>query len=256
MTDNIEKTQQTGLNPTSDESIVADLIKNLPSQEELVIELPSRGKFYSLGDSSHPITLRPMTFEDEKSMASTQNANIDVINLLLSRCLTNININELLVIDKLFVIMKLREISYGHEYKVKINCPQCRKENNVTIDLGKLNIRMMEEDSSNPVVVTLPVLGKEAKIRLPRVIDEKYLNTLDGTASNIWRFVEEIDGHNKKTIISAVLKKLPIKDMHTILGVLNGEEYGVDPEVRFACRYCSHHESITLPINTDFFTSN
>ena len=115
---------------------------------------------------------------------------------------------------------------------------------------------MMKEDYSDPVSVTLPVLEKVIKIRLPRISDEKYLNTLDNTTSNIWRFVEEIDGHTKKTIIAAVLKKLPIKDMHTILGILNGEDYGVDPEVRFACSYCSHHETMTLPINTDFFTSN
>ena len=114
----------------------------------------------------------------------------------------------------------------------------------------------MEEDITNPVELHLPVLNKLIKVNLPRIRDEAYLQNVDITASNMWRFVEEIDGHTKKTIISGVLKHLPIKDMHTILGVLNSEDYGLDPNVRFACNYCSHHESVVLPITSDFFTGN
>ena len=240
----------------TDASVIKELLASAPVQEEVAVDLPSKNKFYSLIDSSLPVTVRPMTFEDEKSLVSTKNANLDVLNVLLSRCVQNIDIRSLLIFDKLFLLMKLREVSYGHEYKAAIPCPQCRRDNKISFNLTELAVNYIEDTTTNPISVTLPVINKKVKVRFPRVADEQYLHNLESVTANLWRFIEEIDGHSKKTIISGVLKKLPLKDMHLLMDTIQGQKFGIDTKVRFACNYCSHHEVTDLPITADFFTVN
>jgi hypothetical protein len=240
----------------NDDAIIKELLANAPPVEEVAVELPSKNKFYKLLNPSNPITLRPMNFEDEKSIASNKNVNQNVLNVLLSRCINNVDVRSILLFDKLFLLLKLREISYGTEYKVTLSCPACRKDNQIVFDLTQLGVNYIEDELTNPTSMKLPILKKSVKVRLPRVNDEHYLNNVDEITANLWRFVEEIEGHTKKTIISEVLKNLPLKDIHTLLDVLQGSRYGVDTKVRFACNYCTHNEITDLPITADFFTVN
>jgi hypothetical protein len=242
------------LNKMSEQSIIDSILKNMPTSDEVEVLLPSKNKFYSLIDPSKPITLRPMTFEDERAMMSNKNVNIDVLNTLLSRCVSNIQIGSLLQIDKLFLVMKLRELSYGDDYNASINCNGCKKDNSVVFTLSNLPITYLEDDATDPILVKLPVLDKEVKIKMPRIQDEEYFSNADYTIKNLWRFVEEIDGHSEKSVISKIIPQLPLKDAHVLLESLSGQKYGVETKVRFVCNYCSHNEVMELPITPDFFT--
>ena len=88
---------------------------------------------------------------------------------------------------------------------------------------------------------------------MPTVSDEKHLKNFDLVSENLWRFVEEIDGFNKKTIISKVVSKLPIQDIHTIVKAMGTADYGLDSTVRLVCTNCTSHNMIDLPISSDFF---
>ena len=91
------------------EDIINDILKDIPTNTTIQVELPSECKTYNI-DESDIITLRPMTFEDEKSIVGSKGE--DPVNLLLDRCLDGIKVMDLLPMDKLYLIMKLREISY------------------------------------------------------------------------------------------------------------------------------------------------
>ena len=238
----------------SEQQIIDSILSNKPSSDEIEVLLPSKNKFYNLIDPSKPVCIRPMTFEDERSMMSKKNVNIDVLNTLLDRCVSNINVGSLLQMDKLFLIMKLREISYGDDYTASINCNGCKKDNNILFTLSNLPITYLEEDATNPISVNLSVLKKEVKIRRPRVNDEDYFSNAEFAIKNLWRFVEEIDGHSEKSVISKIIPQLPLKDAHKLLEALSSQKYGVDTKVRFVCNYCSHNEVMELPITADFFT--
>ncbi len=240
----------------TEDQILEELLSNVPDTAEVEVELPSKNRFYSLQDPSKPVTVRPMTFQDEKAMMSSRNSSMDTINLLLSRCLGNINISSLLQIDKLFAIMKIREISYGDTYTVSIPCDSCKSENKVNFKLSQLVTHYVDDNFTNPAKVHLPVLDKTVKIRLPRISDEKYMINAEYTTNNLWRFIEDIEGHSSKSIIQKVCEKLPLKDAHAILNLLGGDGYGLDTRVQFACSYCNHTETIALPITSDFFTEN
>jgi hypothetical protein len=243
--------------PKSNEAdILASLLENLPSTDAIVVDVPSKCKFYKLDNPAEGIKIRPMTFEDEKAMMSHKNVNIDTLNLLLERCVSNVRVSSLLQMDKLYLIMKLREISYGDAYGATISCPSCRRDNTVQFSLSQLQVNYLPEDAENPAEVFLPVLQKTIKLRYPRVADEGYLQNSELTLANLWRFVESIEGHDKKTIISKVMSQLPLKDSHAVISALGGGEYGIDTDVRFVCSYCGHNEITALPITADFFTGN
>jgi hypothetical protein len=125
-------------NPQNDaakQQIIEDILINVPTSTDLEVELPSECQVYDLEDPNMPITVRPMTFDDEKSLVSAKKEE-DPVNIILQRCVTNIKVMDLLPMDKLYLIMKLREISYGDDYKTLLLCQECGAENPTTIKLS------------------------------------------------------------------------------------------------------------------------
>jgi hypothetical protein len=238
----------------SKQAVIDELLKNLPPETAVEVHLPSENKVYSLPDPTAMTTLRPMTFEDEKSLVSAAKGQ-DPINIILARCCTNLNVAELLPMDKLYLIMKLREISYGDDYNTLLICPSCKAENPAKIQLSQLNINPVPDDFSDPVEVMLPSLKKVAKVRLPRLKDDKYMKTTEEALNNIWRFVDQIDEYSDTQIIASVLKKLPIKDMRVILKAMK-TDYGVDTAIKFNCTSCGTQSVVELPIDANFFDVN
>lgn len=233
------------------EEIIQELLKDLPTNEAIEISLPSECRVYNLEDDGAPITIRPMTFEDEKNIISAEKGQ-DPINIILQRCVTNIKVMDLLPMDKLYLIMKLREISYGDDYNTLLLCQDCSFENPTVVKLSQLNVNPVPDDFEDPITILLPTLKKEAKVRLPRVRDEKLFADTTTALDQLWRFVVDIDGHTDKSIISTVIDKLPLKDIRTVLNTIK-VEFGVDTKVKFACKECGGVSIVDLPIDANFF---
>jgi len=79
-------------NPQNDvakQQIIDDILTNVPTNTALEVELPSECRVYDLEDPGIPITVRPMTFDDEKAIVGAKK-NDDPVNIVLQRCVTNI----------------------------------------------------------------------------------------------------------------------------------------------------------------------
>jgi len=153
--------------------------------------------------------------------------------------------------DKLYLIMKLREISYGDEYSCLIICPKCKAENPTKILLSKLNINPVPDDFSDRVTIDLPKLGKKITLRYHRVRDDKS-SLEENWTDNLWRYVISLDDHTDRSIISAVIDKLPLVDIKTIISTLN-LEYGIENKVVLNCNSCGGDSVVDLPIGANFF---
>lgn len=232
------------------DEIVDQILSNVPVSTDIEVSLPSENRIYKLIDESKPITIRPMTFEDEKSLINSEDEDSNSINLLLSRCVSNINVGDLLQIDKFYLLMKLREISYGDDYKTLMICSHCNAENPMTIKLSELNVNPVPDDFCEPIKHTLPVLGKEVILRYPRVKDERFLE--NDALDSIWRFVESIDGQTNKAVISKVIEKLPLVDVKTIFKLIK-TDFGIDTRIKMKCSECGELSVKELPINANFF---
>ena len=238
-------------NDEAKQAVIDEILKELPTDTAVEVELPSECRAYNLEDPGAPITLRPMTFEDEKALISSSKGQ-DPVNLILQRCTTNIQVMDLLAMDKLYLIMKLREISYGDDYNTLLVCSHCKAENPTTVRLSQLNVNPVPDDFEDPVTVLLPTINKEAKVRFPRVRDEKVMTDTQSALDQMWRFVSEIDGHTDKSVIAAVVDKLPLRDVRTIMNAIK-TDFGVDTKIKFECNSCGGVTVVDLPIDANFF---
>jgi len=236
------------------QNVIDNLLEFLPAETELTLELPSKGKFYKSCPNGM-VKIRPMQFSDEKAVVNSKKSNVDPINMLLERCVENLNTSELLQPDKLYLILKLREISYGEEYPAIVTCDNCSFDNHMNFNLAKLPVEEISEDVSDPMEFELPVLKKKIKIKLPRVKDEDFFKDVDDVSSNLWRFILEIEGISDKSIISEVSKKFPLKDIHKIINIMN-PDFGVQTKTKYECQNCKTFNVLDLPITSDFFSVN
>lgn len=238
------------------EDIINDILGNLTSDEYVPVELPSRNKGYKFKEGDEGVSIRPMTFEDEKVLANSKKMGKDPLNVLLQRCIsTNVDVDGLYLFDKLYLIMKLRQISYGEEYKSLVICQKCSAETEISITIDKIPVDFVDDSFEDPIELTLPKIGKKVKIKIPRVSDEPSLSNLDKLGNNLWKFVLEINGVSDKTIISEVVKKLPLVDTKTIINALNVEK-GIQTKFHYECDECGGGSVMNLPIDENFFNVN
>ena len=233
---------------------VDNLLKNLPPEVEQAVELPSKGKFYNL---TEPVVVRPMTFDDEKAIISSGKGQVDALALLLSRCVKNVNVAELLTMDRMFLFIKIRELSYGPDYHVSITCPNCGILSDVALDIREFPINEIPDDFEDPREITLPVIGKKIKLKFPRAKDEIYFKDTDILSQNLWRFVESIEDITDKPVISKVITMLQsgnaLEDIHTIIREINRPDFGIETKFQFGCGECSQSTLMEVPIGEDFF---
>ena len=234
---------------------VDKILEHLPTEVETSIEVPSRCKLYNLLDPTAPISIRPMTFEDEKIISSTTEKD-KLVNILIDRCVSNININELLIFDKLYLLLKIREVSFGKDYNVEDICGACGYHNEITFDISNFKLNQVPEDLEDPREVELPTLKKTAKVRFPRVPDEKFLQRTAEVMDQIWRFVTEIDGNANKTVIHKVIEKLPSRDVHVLVHSIFGTDYGINTRATYSCDNCENSNIADLSCPQDFFSAS
>lgn len=239
------------LTPNNKQEMIDKLLENLPTSVEIEVELPTQNKISCKQDPTKPITIRPMNFEDEKAITS-QKGKMDPINMILSRCVTNINVAELITPDKLFLLIKLREISYGENYECELPCQHCTALTRTVIKLNELPVTYAGEEFSDPCEIFLTGIKKKVKVRLIKTKDEVYFKDATMVMNHIWRFVEEIDGVKDKTIISAVIEKMPSKDVKKIVNNMRSN-LGINTKIAFDCASCQKESAVELPINSDFF---
>lgn len=237
-------------------TLIDKLLGSIPKDLSFKVELPSKGKFYKSFDVNTGVKVRPMTFKDEQNLVQqVSNPKFNLIDFILENCVTGVNISELLTMDIMAILYKIREISYGDEYKVSVTCPKCSTENIVDFKMSLMPINYVPDDMQDPREVTLPVLGVKAKVRFVRKED----NTLfDGKVSNLWRFIEVIDECFDKAQISQLLNddRFPIRDAKALINAVTANEYGVVTEANYSCanQDCKNVNIAQLVMGADFFT--
>ena len=142
----------------------------------------------------------------------------------------------------------------GKDFKAVITCPKWFADSEVTIDISVLLLDEIPEDLSDPREITLPTLKKNAVVRFPRLKDEKYLDFLENKSLQLWRFIDSIDGNTDKMVVSKVLEKLPIVDMHVIMNEITKPEYGLNSKINFICGDCERESVVNITIGDNFFS--
>jgi|SRR5689334_7012678 len=234
----------------SKDDIVSELLKE-PEEIAIQVELPSKNKFYSY---KGPVTIKPIRLGDELAIVSAKKGIADPVNSLLTRVVPDINVNDLLLIDKLFILIKLRQISSGDEVRTTIPCKGCAVLNDLTITLSELPVSFFPEDFTDPKEIELPLSKSKIMVRLPRVRDEEFVLNQKIILTNLWRFVSKVETYTDLTIISKFLDKLRSGDTNVIVKHILGTKYGIQTIITFECDKCQVKNIIPLPLGTDFLS--
>jgi transcription elongation factor Elf1 len=241
------------LNDISQEARQAEIDKLFAESGEIevFVDLPSKGKFYN-NFNGCKVTI--LLFEDEQRILTSKNKGSNLVNDIIAKCVTGVNVNDLLAMDKLAILLKIKEISYGNELKFTTTCPACSEDTKVSINVSEIPVNEVPDDLEDPREIFLPVLKVKAKVRFPRNHEEFYFNDTETAINNLYRFIVEIDGKEDPVFISKVFKKLHIRDNKTIVKEIHRSDLGLDPTFKFECPKCGHSSSMGVPLDANFFS--
>jgi hypothetical protein len=254
------------------DELLAGIKEQVYKYEE--IQLPSKGKFYE-SSSSLPsdgiLHVRSMTGEEEQILSTQRYVKKgQAIDMIFKNCVREpISPAGLLSIDRTWLLIYLRGISYTPDYEVEIKCSECGKKFETVIDLDHdITVTNCPDDfSQDNLTDKLPKSGYKFTYRLPTGRDEssvtdhreqKISRQMDGGHDDTWMYraallISDIEGLTEKVAIQSLIPRLPIQDVAYIRTTLTNPPFGVDTKVDIMCPYCSEGFKVEMPMDTNFF---
>ena len=227
--------------------------------------LPSNGM---LDGVPKEVTIRNMTTAEEKMLLSSAE---DVFDQIIKKCVTepaNFDIAKIPLMDKNFLYVKLRIISYGNKYKFEYRCPECGRTSSTTIDLDELEVEYLPEDFKDPfATVTLPICGDKLTLTLPRNDDyvkirsrvrrfESKFPDAVGDESLIFglmAFISEINGTPVDSKLHDYVSNLHVQDAGYLRHEINKLTAGIERETTVNCPKCHNDVEVPIPMGINFF---
>jgi hypothetical protein len=245
--------------------------------EPELIPLPSKGLLYReiTNDpdilSGH-IRLLPMTIKEEEILTTSKFLKSgSATKMVLQNCIaSDIDAGDILLFDSNYLLFRLRQISYGDDYKFKIKCSNssCEKEFEHSIKISNLKFEDMPDDIQEPIEVKLPYSKFTVKFIYPRLCHSEAIYVRN---NNRMRSTEERDKTRIDNLIVSTLEILdrdgnPInpKDWEDFYEALPGMDRaaltekskldtGVDKLENVSCPWCETSYLGSIPIGIEFF---
>lgn len=232
--------------------------------------LPSLGKVYDKEVNPH-IKLRSMTTEEEMKRLSPSDRPYKNMCEIIDDCLVEkpgISSYDMILADYLYLLHKLRIVTYGPEYQTDLLCPICGCTNEKTINLEDLDVNQYTEDLSKYIEFDLPKTGDHIKIRpqTPRILDEITVRSRDKKKSpgskesvillTLQFLVVEINGERKQSFEKEkYLRSLPMADTNLILKCAEkiSDKVGLDTEIEDVCSVCGADYKSSFRLTAEFF---
>ncbi len=235
------------------------------------IKLPSLGRFYdgTDGPTDGVIHIRQMTGEEEQILATPKFVRKGMaINMIFQRCMEeDFRAENLLTVDRTYILIWLRGISYSSDYDVEVKCPFTEKKFMTTINLNDLSVEECPDDFGPELIDTLPSTGYNFAYRLSTGKDEQEIqeyrdrrmkmfgdNASDDTL--LYRtamLLKEVEGVEDKRELMTLVKHLPINDVSYIRNCVNDPGFGVNTTVTIVSPYANEEFEIELPLEANFF---
>lgn len=248
-------------------------MSNTDSNFTQEIILPSRG-LLNPEIPEGKIIQRCMMVGDQKYLSGTNQAPSKALHQIIQRTVTSpegFDVSNLTLPDTLYLLFKLRILSYGKDYKFRTRCPECGKKIDVTIDLSELPVTTLEDDYAESLVVKLPHRGDTVytKILTNRDTDDlaeemkrrKRRNPED-ESEYILRIVQSIEKivltKEKKELthpidIEKYVNSMTDLDASAILAARDSAVFGINPVVEYVCPECKEYIDVGVQFSSEFF---
>jgi hypothetical protein len=262
----------TQVRPTAGSPELRALIDGLkPKALYEPIKLPSLGRFYdgTNGPTDGVLRVRPMTGEEEQILATPRFVRKGMaINMIFQRCMEEeFRAEDLLTVDRTYLLIWLRGISYSPDYDVEVKCPFTEKKFMTTINLNTLEVEECPDDYGPDLNDVLPSTGYKFNYRLSTGKDEQEIqeyrdrrmkmfgdNASDDTLLHrTAMLLNNVEGVDDKKELMTLIKHLPINDVAFIRNCVNEPPFGVETTVTVVSPYANEEFEIELPLEANFF---
>jgi hypothetical protein len=244
--------------------------------EDVTFELPA-GYIDDEGTLHKTFTLREMTGKDEEAIRKpeVEKNTSKVIYTLLFRCVKSIGtldrkslgseewgkvINNLLVGDQDYILIKLRGLSIGETIKMNHVCPSCGVKLETEVDLDELEFTPFQ--GNRKITFELPrgfrdkdgKLHREGTLRLPTGFDRIILtplankNLAKAETTMLTRLMHFNDG---AYIDEDIVSNFTVKDRNYLSDLLKDNTFGYSSEIEVTCDSCG--QSFTGNLSTSNF---
>lgn len=243
-----------------------------------VISLPSRGWFYAAESAlaNGTLELKQMTAKEEDILTSR---NLIQKNLVLDKLLESvvvdksIKLDEMLICDRNAAFFAIRRLAYGDQYDAKITCGRCGKENDVSIDLAKMDNRPFDFEKyskgENKFTFQLPYSKRTLTFKLltkkDETLIEQELKGLEKVNKELSReittrmfyLITSVDGNGEKAFIRKfVNEEFLSKDSLAFRKFVRDTMPDIDSTFDFTCAHCGLERKEETPMGVTFFWPN
>lgn len=248
-------------NPSTNslEKIITEF-ENQPPKNSILLDkslLPSKGVLYP-----EKIYVKKLSTINIKKLATiTEQNSTFVINNILMSCLWGIDVNKILVADKLWLVFFLRAHTYNDlPFRLRGTCKACDTISNFDYVLKDLLVTRYEKPlpeyfdvNGDQVQVRFPTISTEAAVEKikndpnaafdidPGMLDfSSYIYKINGkevTLVTAYEYICELDGMSFSKFTNAVSEYM----------------FTATPTAVFECPHCGEQVEITVPFSPSFF---
>jgi len=236
------------------------------------IRLPSAGFLYEGKIPEGKVTLRAMRVSEEKFLAGAKKKNFYLIlNKIFSHCIESpkdIDVENLILEDRIYLLVMLRVISYGSQYMMIHTCSyeDCYSTFEKLWDLEKLSVKY-PTNTIEPIEVILPSSKLKLKLRMLRGKDEQdiqeYSERIKGEegedVSYSYRLAKRILSINGKPpnnigeTLSLVESLVGIDSLY-FRDAIDSVDIGLQLSYDLVCPKCNRKNELVMPfMGSEFF---
>lgn len=245
------------------------------------VVLPSKG-YLNPEIPDGIVTQRCLMVSDQKFLAGSKSVKGGRMNNIIQETAISpetFDVRKLTLPDLIFLMFKLRILSYGAKMRFTTVCPVCGRETEVSLDLTELEVHELEEDFSKSLEIELPIAGDTVFTRVLTVKDlediRDYIKALkkkvkddDAIVSieytqRLSRMITKINLKEKNedgdkildhpVDIEKYVSQLTDLDATAIISTVDNLEYGVMPVAQSICEVCNNEIDVPVRFSGDFF---
>lgn len=243
------------------------------------VKLPSKG-LLNPEITDGLITQRCMMVTDEKYLAGTKAEGDVIVRTLIERTATvpeKLDCNKLILADLMFLLFKMRILSYGDDYAFMTRCPACHEKIDVHMKLSELAVHELPDDYEDSLVVKLPHKGDTVYTRFLTIGDQeeikreskrlkKKFKDMEGSPDIVLRLAAMItkielqkpNNAGDKVLTDPIdirkyVEELTSRDSNAIKNTIGNVKVGVDPAIDYVCPECEEDIELDVSFSADFF---
>ncbi|MCQ2209661.1 MAG: hypothetical protein MJZ34_05165 [Paludibacteraceae bacterium] len=221
--------------------------------------LPSKGRFYE-----NDIYIKKWGVLDIKNLNKMTANNLDgVVNSVLSNCISGVKLNDIVITDKMFLLIYTRFFTYNNKpISIQVECPICGNAEKRMFTSKDIDVIQISDDFDTDIelpsgtILTLkaPTIGNELEanrlMNNPQIIE-----SLDKDMLMVGAWIKSKNGNdmsmfNSYTYLSHEISQ---EDFTSLINYLmNTYYFGCKGLMKYDCS-CGSENKVAIPFDNQFF---